>query len=144
MNTIPDRQGSHDFVIGLPRGSDIRVTGNVVVEPLGVDGTVAYNGLVLEYTWPEIEDRFNFDLASGSVEGRFNYAAALDEDGLSARIESADLELNELVLEMRSDDTRVLELPSVVVAGGSVRWPEAVSCWAPTGCRPSRPSTPRR
>ncbi|HSN57606.1 MAG TPA: DUF748 domain-containing protein, partial [Candidatus Sulfomarinibacteraceae bacterium] len=126
ISTIPERRGNHDFVIGLPRGGEVRVNGNVTVEPLGIDGSVSFSGLFLEYTWPEIKDLFNFDLVSGSIEGRLEYAAAIDDGGLRASVGNADVSIGNLVLEMRDDGTKVLELPSVKVAGGTVRWPEAV------------------
>ncbi len=126
ISTIPERRGDHDFVIGLPRGGEVRITGNVVVEPLGIDGTMTYNGLFLEHTWPEIRELFNFDLVSGDAEGSLDYAAALDEAGLSARIENLQCRINNVVLEMREDGTRVLEVPAIAVTGGKVLWPEAV------------------
>ena len=98
----------------------------MVVEPLGIDGTVTYNGLFLEHTWPEIREFFNFDLVSGDVEGSLEYAAALDDGGLSARIEDFQCRINDVALEMRDDGMRVLEVPSATVTGGKVLWPEAV------------------
>ncbi len=126
ISTIPRRQGGHDFVIGLPQGGELKIAGNVVVEPLGVDGRVEWTGAFLELAWPEIKELFNFDLVGGRVEGRFDYAAALDERGLRASVENADISLRDLALDMRSDGARVLELPSVNVTGGAIRWPEAV------------------
>ena len=126
ISTIPERRGGHDFVIGLPRGGELRITGNVVVDPLGVDGTVTFNGLFLEHTWPEIRELFNFDLVSGNMEGSLEYAAALDESGLSARVENLRCRIQDVALEMRDDGTKVLEVPSIAVTGGKVLWPEAV------------------
>lgn len=126
ISTIPRRKGDHDFVIGLPQGGELKIAGNVVVEPLGVDGTVEWTGAFLEMVWPEIKELFNFDLVGGRVEGRFAYAATLDDSGLRAGIENADLSLRDLALAMRDDGTRVLELPLVTIDGGTIRWPEAV------------------
>lgn len=126
ISTIPERRGDHDFVIGLPRGGELEITGNVVVEPLGIDGSVSWTRLALEDGWPEIKELFNFDLTGGSVDGRFEYAASLDERGLSARVENFGCTLTGLALEMRNTGARVLELPSVTVAGGKMLWPEAV------------------
>lgn len=126
ISTIPRRQGNHDFVIGLPQGGELEIAGNVVVEPLGIDGTVEWTGAFLEMAWPEIKELFNFDLVGGRVEGRFDYAAALDDSGLRASVENADVSLRDLALDMRNDGVRVLELPAVKVTGGTIRWPEAV------------------
>ena len=125
ISTIPDRQGGNDFVIGLVEGGTIGVSGDVVVEPLGLDGTVTIDALFLEYAWPLLKPYFEFDLVGGSAGGRFDYSVELGDDGLHATISDFDYRVEDLELKLRDADVNLFEVPLIAITDGSLVWPEA-------------------
>jgi hypothetical protein len=125
ISTIPLRKGDNEFAIRLKEGGTIRVSGEVVVEPLGLDGDLSIDKLLLERTWPLLQPYFEFDLEGGTASGRFHYSVELHEDGLHARIDGLEYRLTDLLLEPRDADDRILEVDAVSIAGGHFTWPEA-------------------
>jgi len=125
ISTIPDRQGGNDFVIGLVRGGTIGVSGDVVVEPFGLDGTVTIDALFLEHAWPLLEPYFEFDLAGGQAGGHFDYAVEIRDDGLHATISDFDYRVENLGVMLPSSDVNILEVPLITITDGSLVWPEA-------------------
>ncbi len=125
ISTIPDRQGDNDFIIGLVQDGTIKVSGDVVVEPFGLDGTVTIDALFLEYAWPLLKPYFEFDLGGGQAGGRFDYSIALADDGLHATISGFDYRVENLEVTPRDQDVTVLEVPMLTITGGGLVWPEA-------------------
>jgi hypothetical protein len=125
ISTIPDYQGENEFVIGMERGGTIRVDGDVVVEPLGLNGTVEVDGIYLEPTWEALQPFFEFDVVDGVAGGGFSYAVYLAEDGPHVMIEDADFLLESVEVSAGSADETVLEVASVTTSGVSIAWPEA-------------------
>jgi len=125
ISTIPDREGTNEFVIGLQRGGEIRVTGDVVVEPFGLDGAVTADNIFLDAAWPAIKHKFEFDLLSGKAAGKLRYSVQIQDDGLHATIDDVDYRVEGLAVQLRDPDTKILEVPSITITDGSLIWPEA-------------------
>ena len=125
ISTIPEKRGENDFEIGLMKGGTIGVTGDVVVEPLGLNGTVTLDQLLLENAWPLLKPYFKFDLMGGSAGGRFAYAVALHDDGLQVSISDLDYRVEDLELKLRDSDTNLLKVPLITVADARGVWPAA-------------------
>jgi len=125
ISTIPDRQGANEFVIGLQRGGEIRVTGDVVVEPLGLDGTVTVDNIYLDAVWPMIKHKFEFDVVGGQAAGKLRYSVQILGDGLHATIDDVDYRVEDLAVQLRDSDTNILEVSSINITDGGLIWPEA-------------------
>ncbi len=125
ISTIPGHEGENDFIIGLQRGGTIGVSGDVVVEPLGLNGSVEVDTIHLENVWPALQPFFEFDVASGVAGGDFFYTVSLAEDGLHALIEDADFLVEHLEVKAGSAEETILEVASVTTSGVSVSYPEA-------------------
>ncbi len=125
ISTIPEKTGDNVFTIGLIEGGTIAVTGQVVMEPFGLDGTVKIDALFLEYAWPLLKPYFEFDLVGGQAGGRFDYAVALRDNGLHATISDFDYRVENLEMRLRGSDINILEVPLITIADGSLVWPEA-------------------
>jgi len=125
ISTIPDREGTNEFVIGLQRGGKIRVTGDVVVEPFGLNGTVAVDNIYLEAVWPMIKHKVEFDVVGGKAAGKLQYSVQIQDDGLHATIEDVDYRMEGLAVQLRDPDTKILEVPSITITDGGLIWPEA-------------------
>ena len=125
ISTIPDREGTNEFVIGLQRGGEIRVTGDVVVEPFGLNGTVAVDNIYLEAVWPMIKHKVEFDVVGGKAAGKLRYSVQIQDDGLHATIDDVDYRLEGLAVQLRDPDTKILDVPSITITDGGLVWPEA-------------------
>jgi hypothetical protein len=125
ISTIPDRKGDNDFTIGLLAGGTIAVSGDIVVEPLGLDGTVSFDRILLANIWPALKPYFQFDLVGGTAGGVFDYSLELRDDGLHTTISDLDYRIDDLDLTLRDSDTNLLEVPLITISDASAVWPEA-------------------
>jgi hypothetical protein len=125
ISTIPEKRGDNKFAIGLLGGGTIGVSGDIVVEPLGLDGTVTLDHIFLENAWPVLKPYFQFDFVGGSAKGRFDYSIGLRDDGLHATISDLDYRIEGMELKLRDSDTNLLEVPLITITDGSLVWPEA-------------------
>jgi hypothetical protein len=124
ISTIPGRRGDNQLALGM-LGGRVDASGDVVVEPLGLHGTVTADGISLTQSWPLLEPYFRFAVAEGRVGGRFDYSIELRNDSLHVRLSDLDARAEGLALTLRNSDTRVLDLPLVVVTDASLALPEA-------------------
>jgi hypothetical protein len=126
ISTIPDTQGENAFVIAMKRGGTIRVDGDVVVEPLGLDGMVVVEGLVLENAWAALAPFFQFALVDGTAGARFKYSLALTEAGPNARLYELNTRVENTEVTAGSDELSVLKVSSFAISDASIAWPSAV------------------
>lgn len=124
ISTLPDRKGDNAFTIGLQRGGTIKVAGEVVLEPLGLAGTVSVDKIFLENAWPILEPYFEFDIVGGDAMGQFDYEVRPGDEGLHVRIHNLDYDLAGLQVEPRDSDVKVLELHELQIEDGHFSWPE--------------------
>ena len=125
ISTLPDRQGKNDFVIAMKRGGTIRVDGDVVVEPLGLEGMVVVDDVVLENAWQVLAPFFKFNLTDGDAAARFGYSISLAEDGPHAELKGINLRVDDLEVTAGRNDEPVLRVPSFEIDDGFIAWPEA-------------------
>ena len=123
ISTIPERQGTKEISIGLPGSGVVRVTGNVTVQPLGIEGDVRLEELHLKNLWPLLEPYFQFTVTGGELTGRFHYTVAAADGVVHARITDFENTLKNLTVV--NEGERVLEVPAAALTKGSFRWPEA-------------------
>lgn len=125
ISTIPTYQGENEFAIGLYRGGAIKVDGDVVIEPLGLEGTVEFESIHLEHTWPALQPFFEFAVIDGTIGGAFKYSIFVADDGPHARIHSLKVDTDSIEVTAGSSDATVLKIASAAVTDASIEWPEA-------------------
>ena len=123
ISTLPGTAGDNAFVIGLAEGGTVRIDGEVMVEPLGLSGSLDLDKAVIANLWPIIRERFEFDVVGGNVAASFNYAVDLDDGALRLRIDDAEFRLTELSLRTRADED-LASIGSITVSGLAASWPE--------------------
>jgi hypothetical protein len=124
ISTIPDRQGTNDVVIGLVGGGELRANGNVVVEPLGLDGTLVVESIDLPNTWRAVQYLFKFEPTGGVLDFNLAYQIALEEDGLHLMVNDADLQITDFGFRSEEHDADLLQVDNISVSGGHLEWPE--------------------
>ena len=125
ISTLPDRQGTNDFVIALKQGGRIMVDGDVVVEPLGLSGMVVVEDIALENTWEALQPYFEFNVTDGDAAARFSYTISLAEDGPHAELAGVNLRVGDLEVTAGRNDEPVLRVPNFEIDDGFIAWPEA-------------------
>ena len=123
ISTIPKRQGTKELSIRLPGSGVVRATGNVTVQPLGIEGDVKLEELHLKDLWPLLEPYFQITVTGGELTGGFHYTVAAADGVVRARITDFENTLKNLTVVNEGD--RVLEVPVAAITKGSFRWPEA-------------------
>ncbi len=123
ISTIPERQGTKEIAIRLPGSGVVRATGNVTVQPLGIEGDVKLEDLHLKDLWPLLEPYFQFTVAGGELTGRFHYTVAATDGAVRARVTDFENALKNLTVV--NEGEKVLEVPAAVITKGGFRWPEA-------------------
>lgn len=124
ISTIPEHEGSNDVVLGMPNGGEMRVNGTVVVEPLGLDGHFALEGISLSNTWKIIAHLFKVDLTGGFIEIETEYQIGLEEDGIHLTADDASVRITDFGFQADEHDTDLLRVDSIEVNGGHIEWPE--------------------
>jgi hypothetical protein len=125
ISTIPEYEGENDFVIGLERGGRLGVTGDVVVEPLGLEGSVEVENIHLDHAWEALQPFFELDVVDGIAGGHFSYTVFLGEDGPHALIDDADFLVEGVEVKAGRAEETILKVASVTTSGVSVSYPEA-------------------
>ena len=123
ISTLPGDEGDNHFVIGLAAGGALDIAGDVVVEPLGLDGSLKLDNMVLTNAWPLIREKFEFDLAGGNLSASLQYHIRLENDELKLQIEGSGFQLTELSLRTR-DNADLATIGSVTASGLEAAWPE--------------------
>jgi hypothetical protein len=123
ISTIPDHQGTDEVTIGLPGSGIVRATGNVVVQPLGLEGDITVENLQLKSLWPLMEPYFEFTVDKGVAAARLHYAVSAPESGIRATVTGFENTVRDLSLIDLGE--RIVDVRTITVKDGRFRWPEA-------------------
>jgi hypothetical protein len=124
ISTIPESEGSNDVVVLLPGGGRLTATGNVVVEPLGLDGTFKLENNALASLWRAVAHLFEFDLTSGLISLEVDYQIGLKDDGPRIVVDDADVHISDFGFKSDLHEEELLRVDDIRVAGGRLEWPE--------------------
>ena len=124
ISTIPNREGSNDVVVLLPGEGRVTITGKVVVEPLGLDGTFRLENNQIASSWRAVAHLFEFDLTSGIIAIELDYRIGLADDGPHLVVNDADVHITEFGFKSDLHEEELLKVDDIRVAGGNLEWPE--------------------
>lgn len=123
--TLPDTEGGHAVTIGFGRGTTIRLSGQQMIEPLGISGRITANALPL----PFLLDRFG---RTGAIAVR-NGTADVDLDytlrrpargGVQLKISRAAVTASNLAIAPAGAGASLLSIPRLEVRDISASFPE--------------------
>jgi hypothetical protein len=124
ISTIPEREGSNDVVLLLPGGGRMTITGKVVVEPLGLNGTLTLEDNQIASSWRAVAHLFEFDLTSGVLSFDLGYQIGLEEDGPHLVVDNANVHITDFAFKSDLHDEELLTVDDIRVAGAHLEWPE--------------------
>jgi len=124
ISTIPDREGGNDIELLLPGGGRVTITGKVMVEPLGLDGTFRLENNQIASSWRAVAHLFEFDLTSGVINLELDYQIGLADDGPHLVVDNTDVHITDFGFKSDLHDEELLLVDDIRVAGGHLEWPE--------------------
>jgi len=124
ISTIPEHEGSNDVVIGMPDDGELRINGTIVVDPLGLDGAFAAEGIMLANAWRAIGHLFKFELTSGRLDLDVNYSIGLEEDGIHLTVNDANVRITDFGFRSEEHAADLLQVGDIDVSGGHLEWPQ--------------------
>ncbi len=123
ISTLPDDRGGNAGTIGLPGGGSIAASGSVVVEPFGLDGSIAVEQVSLKHSWRALEELFEFELTDGFLDTDFQYSLSLVEDGMHLDVTNLNAGISNLGFSTVATDVDLLMVDSITVTKVSAGWP---------------------
>jgi hypothetical protein len=124
VSTLPDEEGVKEISLRLPAGGTLRVAGTVILEPFGLDGSVAVDKVELANIWEALADRFAIDIAGGTATAQLAYSVALQSDGLHLEVRDAEFNLVDFLVDERASETEIARASTVSASGVDLWWPE--------------------
>lgn len=128
FNTLPERSGEQAVVITTESSGTLSWNGSLQLNPLQSSGHAAISGSHLPLLSAYLRHDIGFDFVQGDADVELDYSVAATADGhLAASIDNFSFALNEVMVKTFSastPDREVLSLPRLLIAGGSLRWPE--------------------
>jgi hypothetical protein len=124
ISSIPNREGTNDVMLQLPGGGTITITGDVVVEPLGLNGTFTVENNELASMWRAVGHLFEFELTSGVINLELDYQIGLEEDGPHLVVDDASVHISDFGFKSDLHEDELLLVDDIRVAGAHLEWPE--------------------
>lgn len=132
LNTLPQRAGQQDVVITTETAGTISWSGSLQLNPLRSAGHASIEGSHFGLMSAYIRDVAGFEVVRGNADLNLDYIIeTLDDGKIQASVDGLELALNEVLLRTfgiaaadgTDNDRDVLELPSLRVDGGAIRFP---------------------
>ena len=117
LSTLEGRQGQFRFTGDGPIGGQFDLSGNLELNPLNLQGRFFTKGAQLIHHWEHIKNLVSFQILNGTISMSADFFAAIDDNGLSARLENGTVQLNNFELTDKGSDTVLIDLPVFSVEG---------------------------
>ena len=131
LNTLPARAGQQDVVITTETAGTLSWSGTLQLNPLYSEGSASIKGSHFPLMSAYIRHDLGFDAVDGAADVALDYRVASQPDGsFEANIDDFNLKFQDVLIRTFSPgneskvDRDVLKLPSLVVSGGTFRWPQ--------------------
>ena len=95
--------GKFAFTGSTPRGERIEWHGHVSVQPVESDGEFRLDGLLVHSLWQYLEDRLNFTVNSGTLDGAATYKFSLDGSAVNLRVDLPKVTLTHLTVRPKGE-----------------------------------------
>jgi hypothetical protein len=120
LSTAGKTPGKVALALLLDKTANLSVAGNLLVEPMHMDGTIDIKGIPLKTYAPYYQDSILFDVMGGQLNlaTRFNYAASPDQPDV--RLSGLNATVSSLQLRKRGEGEDFLSIPQVAVTNTSL------------------------
>ncbi len=126
FSSLPDRKGTYSFQATTKSGESLNSTGDIAINPLRSRGRMELAGGKAQTPWRYWRDQLNFEIVSGLIDVGVAYTLDGSAEPMRLALDDAMLTLSELKLQPADSKVEILDVPTLNVAAGSLRWPEEV------------------
>jgi hypothetical protein len=120
LTTAGKTPGKVALALLLDKTTNLSVAGNLLIEPMRMDGTIDIKSLPLKTYAPYYQDSILFDILAGQLElaTRFNYAASADQPDV--RLSGLAATVSSLQLRKRGEGEDFLVIPQTAIKDTSL------------------------
>ena len=124
FTTIPERDGQYTLGATGHGGGRWEWSGVLTFLPLRSAGTFELSGMQLPALWDVAKNRVNFEITSGELGMRVDYAVERHGDTLHATVSDASLALDDFKLREKGKEPDLFTLDSLRVSGVRMQYPQ--------------------
>ncbi len=120
FSTRADSESQFDFSAGTDRGARFSGQVNLMVQPIGVRGSLRATGIDIRHIWEAVADAVNFEITDGRIDLAGEFAAGVGHDGLRMQLSGGRVELKDFSLAAKGDPAPLISIPSLSVTGAGI------------------------
>ncbi|MCP4048428.1 MAG: DUF748 domain-containing protein [Gammaproteobacteria bacterium] len=125
LNTLPDRNGKQSVTIQLAGNASLRWNGSLTLGPLDSKGELVLEGLHLDPVIAYLKSSMPLDTLAATLSTSLNYHVYMDL-GSQPEVDVSNLrvELDDVKVTGLTPVTEFINIPSLALSGGTLRYPE--------------------
>ncbi len=125
LSTLADKAGDQTISITLEGGRRIDLSGNLQLNPLLVNGSLNLTGSPIGIAQRYLSDLLEFTVDSQKLSAQLDFVVADAADrGITAAIDNFQVLLEDVTASTQETDQVLLNLPTLRIQGGQLKWPE--------------------
>ena len=117
FHTKPGGDNAYSFTAELGQGETLDWKGTVTLEPIRSEGTLVLSGVQVPTLFRYVQDRFNFDVTSGTLDVRGAYRFDTGANAVELEVSDSSVHLNGFSLGEKDDPEAVITIPTLNVDG---------------------------
>ncbi len=117
FHTKPGGDNTYSFAAELGKGEVLDWKGNITLEPIRSEGTLALSGVKIPTLFQYVQSQFHFDIPTGTIEAKVPYRLDMGATPLDFTILEAFLHLADIGLVEKGDLDPVISVPSFAIDG---------------------------
>jgi len=117
FHTKPGGDNTYAFMAELGTGQILDWKGTVSLEPIRSEGTVSLVGVKIPTFFQHVQDRFNFDIPSGTIEAKGQYLFDAETSPVTLVLSDTAVHVRDILLVEKGESDPVIMVPSLDLDG---------------------------
>jgi|CXWL01.1.fsa_nt_gi uncharacterized protein involved in outer membrane biogenesis len=117
FHTKPGGDNTYAFMAELGTGQILDWKGTVSLEPIRSEGTLSLSGVKIPTFFQYVQDQFNFDIPSGTIEAKGQYLFDAGTSPVTLVLSDATVHFRDILLVEKGDSDPVIMVPSLDLDG---------------------------
>jgi outer membrane protein OmpA-like peptidoglycan-associated protein len=117
FHTKPGGDNAYAFTAELGKGETLDWEGTISLEPIRSEGKLSLSGVKLPTLWQYLQDQFNFDIPSGTIQAKGQYRFETASPRMNVQVSDASLYLADITVLEKGEGDPVITVPSLKING---------------------------
>jgi uncharacterized protein involved in outer membrane biogenesis len=117
FHTKPGGDNTYAFVAELGKNEVLDWKGTVSLEPIHSEGTLSLSGVKLARLFKHVQERFNFDIPTGTIQATGQYRFDAATSPIDLELSDTALHFADIGLAEKGDSTPVITVPTLNLDG---------------------------